>query len=71
MLTTSLKVLLAVLSVVIIVSTLLAPSSERSLEGVFTGRTGKPTKKPRSIRIAWLTIVLWLMDTLAIALLKG
>lgn len=71
MLITVLKLTLAILSVVMLVSTLLAPSSDRSLEGVFTGRTEAPTKKPLSIRITWIVFTLWLIDAMVIALLKG
>lgn len=71
MLITLLKITLAILSVVMLVSTLLAPSSDRSLEGVFTGRAEAPTKKPLSIRITWIVFTLWLLDAIVIALLKG
>lgn len=71
MLITLLKLTLAILSVVMLVSTLLAPSADRSLEGVFTGQTKAPTKKQLSIRITWIVFTLWLLDAIVIALLKG
>lgn len=71
MIITLLKLTLAVLSVVMLVSTLLASSADRSLEGVFTGRTEVPTKKPLSIRITWIVFILWLLDAIVIAMLKG
>ena len=67
----TLKVILGTLSIIMFIATFIAPSSDRSLEGVFTGQTDKPAKKPLSIKIAWVSFILWLLVAIAIALLKG
>lgn len=65
----TLKIILAILSVALIVTSLMAPSTNQSLEGVFTGQNNESSQSKPISKIVWIVLILWLIDAAAITLL--
>lgn len=65
----TLKIILAILSVALIMTSLIAPSTNQSLEGVFTGQTDESSQSKPISKIVWIVLILWLIDAAAITLL--
>lgn len=65
----TLKLGIALLSVAILVTSLLSPSADQSLEGVFNGHTDNAPEKPWITKLVWIFFILWLIDAILLAIL--
>ena len=51
------------------ISALMTPSSDQSLEGVFNGQERKEAATTPLTKFVWISFALWLTDALILALL--